>query len=324
MALLEAHEVRVHFPVNRGLLRAGQMLRAVDGVSLNLEAGETLGIVGESGCGKSTLARAIMGLQPLTGGTVRFDGQSLATLPRADMRRLRAKMQLVFQDPLAALNPRMTIQECVAEPLWTHALSLDAAEVTRQVTAMLERVGLGANQLGRYPHELSGGQCQRVGIARALVLRPQLLVCDEPVSALDVSVRAQIINLLADLQQEMGMAMVFIAHDLAMVRQLSRRVMVMYLGQVVEEADSEELFAQPSHPYTQALINAVPPSDPVASDEPYPVLSGDPPSPLGPPVGCAFYGRCPIARPDCAERQPPLRLLQTRGRKHWVACSYAE
>jgi oligopeptide transport system ATP-binding protein len=271
-------------------------------VDLNLAAGETLGVVGESGCGKSTLARTLAGLQPATSGGIEYGGRNLATLDERAWRPLRREIQMVFQDPLASLDPRMTIAASIAEPLEALYPDIGRDERTARVHAMLEKVGLSATLANRYPHEFSGGQCQRVGIARALIVRPRILICDEPVSALDVSVQAQIVNLLADLQAEYGLSMIFIAHDLAVVRHISRRVMVMYLGKVMEQAARDTLFANPLHPYTRALLAAVP-GDGRSSRE---VLEGEIPSPANPPPGCVFVTRCPIADAHCARHMPPL------------------
>jgi oligopeptide transport system ATP-binding protein len=308
MSLLAVQDVSVEFPVRGGFLRRRRMLRAVDGVSLTVEPGEALGIVGESGCGKTTLARAILGLVPVASGSVRLDGEELTALDAGTLRRRRARMQIVFQDPLAALDPRMTVRELVAEPLRVHRPDLSAAERSARVAAILERVGLASTAMGRYPHQFSGGQCQRIGIARALVLKPDLVICDEPVSALDLSVRAQILGLLAGLQQEMGLSLIFIAHDLGAVRQLCQRVLVMYAGRVVEAAPGERLFTDPCHPYTRALLAAVPPPDPERARRIRP-LAGEPPSLLDPPSGCRFRIRCPAAIDACARERPTFRAL---------------
>ncbi len=322
-ALLKLQDVHVHFPIPQGLFKPPAMLKAVDGVSLEVEAGTTLGVVGESGCGKSTLARAILGIHPPTHGEVYLDGQALGELDKPAMRALRKRMQIVFQDPLASLNPRMTIGEAIAEPLRVFFPELSQADRKRKVQSALDLVGLLKNQINRYPHEFSGGQCQRVGIARALVVEPDLLLCDEPVSALDVSIQAQIVNLLMDLKQEMGLTMVFIAHDLSVVRHISDRVMVMYLGKVAEQADRDNLYNAPSHPYTQALIQSVPVPDPAVERAKVAApLSGDLPSPLNPPSGCTFRTRCPIAAPRCAEEVPKLRP-QHDG-TGLVACHFAQ
>ncbi len=315
MSLLAVRDLSVEFPVRGGFLRRRRILRAVDGISLDLEPGEALGIVGESGCGKTTLARAILRLVPVASGSVRLSGEELTTLDAATLRRRRAKMQIVFQDPLAALDPRMTVRELVAEPLRVHRPDLSAAERASRVAAILERVGLSATAMGRYPHQFSGGQCQRIGIARALVLKPELVICDEPVSALDLSVRAQILGLLAGLQEEMGLSLIFIAHDLGAVRQLCQRVLVMYAGRVVEEAPGDRLFSNPCHPYTRALLASAPPPDPDRARRIRP-LAGEPPSLLDPPSGCRFRTRCPVAVEDCGRDRPPyVELAQTK-----VAC----
>lgn len=305
--LLSVRDVAVEFPIPQGILRRPKMLKAVDGISFDLSPGETLGIVGESGCGKSTLARAILGLVPLADGTVALDGRGLDT--GDENRWWRRDIQVIFQDPLASLNPRMTVGEIVAEPLETLIPDLPRREMQSRVVSMLERVGLSAGQANRYPHEFSGGQCQRIGIARALVSEPRVVLCDEPVSALDVSIQAQIINLLSDLQEEMGLALLFIAHDLAVVRHISHRVMVMYLGRAAESADAETLYSVPLHPYTRALMAAVPVPEPGHRAADVQVVRGDVPSPLAPPSGCAFRTRCPMAVARCAEETPRLRKV---------------
>ena len=293
-------------------------LRAVQDVSFDLRPGETLGVVGESGSGKSTLARAVMGTVPASGGQVIWQGQDLLKLEGDARRARRRDVQMIFQDPLAALNPRMPVGDIIAEPLTTHQPDLPRAEVQARVRSIMDRVGLLSNQLNRYPHEFSGGQCQRIGIARALILQPKLVICDEPVSALDVSIQAQVVNLLADLQRDMGLALIFIAHDLSVVKHISDRIMVMYLGRQMEQAEARVLIRQPKHPYTQALIASVPIPDPVAERlRPRVVLEGDLPSPLRPPSGCAFRTRCPKVQPDCAAAVPPL-LQVSAG--HDVAC----
>ncbi|EAR49860.1 oligopeptide ABC transporter, ATP-binding protein [Oceanicola granulosus HTCC2516] len=276
-------------------------LHAVGGVSFDVEQGQTLGLVGESGSGKSTVARAIVGTVPVTGGRIDFDGNDLAHMSVSERRRHRKDVQMVFQDPLAALNPRMTVGEIVAEPLVTHYPETKKAEVKKRVGEIMERVGLLPNLVNRYPHEFSGGQCQRIGIARALILRPKLLICDEPVSALDVSVQAQVVNLLKELQRDMGLSMIFIAHDLSVVKHISDQVVVMYLGNVMEAGAVDEITKTPRHPYTQALISSVPIPDPVLEKQrPRPILEGELPSPLAPPSGCVFRTRCPKAQPDCS------------------------
>ena len=311
-SLLSVDDLKVHFPVRTGgWLGRKQPLRAVDGVDLELRPGETLGIVGESGCGKSTLARAILRLVPATAGSVWLLGQSVGDLDKRALREMRRDAQVIFQDPLASLNPRMTVGNIVSEPLWTHFPELDAGEVRSQVADVLRRVGLSGRELNRYPHEFSGGQCQRIGIARALVLKPKVIICDEPVSALDVSIQAQIINLLMDLQADFGLALIFIAHDLAVVRHISHRIMVMYLGQIMEVASRQALYETPRHPYTRALISAVPIPDPDkerARDRE--LLPGDLPSPIDPPSGCRFRTRCRFAEERCRTEAPELRPLE--------------
>ena len=319
--LLEVDDLRVHFRLAPETAFArSRVLKAVDGVSLELRPGETLGVVGESGCGKSTLARAVLRLVPATTGHVTLLGEEITAKDKKAMRVHRRDMQVIFQDPLASLNPRMTVGGIVAEPLWTHFPSMPRREVQQRVEAMLGRVGLGPEHVNRYPHEFSGGQCQRIGIARALVLEPGLVICDEPVSALDVSIQAQIVNLLMDLQAEMNLSLVFIAHDLAVVRHISHRIMVMYLGRVAEIADRNALYERPMHPYTKALISAVPIPDPEKERaKAHAPLQGDLPSPVNPPSGCAFRTRCPIAVARCAVETPELRRIDG----HWVACHEA-
>ncbi|HRP34929.1 MAG TPA: ABC transporter ATP-binding protein [Gammaproteobacteria bacterium] len=319
--LLVVDDLRVHFRlIPETTFARPRLLKAVDGVALDLRPGETLGVVGESGCGKSTLARAVLRLVPATTGRVCLLGEDITAKDKKAMRIHRRDMQVIFQDPLASLNPRMTVGGIIAEPLWTHFPAMPRREVRQKVEAMLGRVGLGPEHVNRYPHEFSGGQCQRIGIARALVLQPKLVICDEPVSALDVSIQAQIVNLLMDLQAEMNLSLVFIAHDLAVVRHISHRIMVMYLGRIAEIADRNALYEQPMHPYTQALIRAVPIPDPQKERaKPYAPLQGDLPSPVDPPSGCAFRTRCPIAVERCAIETPALRRVG----EHRVACHEA-
>ncbi|MCW8194145.1 dipeptide ABC transporter ATP-binding protein [Proteobacteria bacterium 005FR1] len=320
--LLKVSDLQVHFdiPNTSRMFAPKQTLKAVDGVSFELNPGETLGIVGESGCGKSTLARAILQLVKPTGGDVQLNGQSLLGLNKQQMREARRQIQVIFQDPLAALNPRMTLLQIIGEPLTVYEKHLSAEQRRARVMKMMERVGLSPNMINRYPHEFSGGQCQRIGIARALILEPKLVICDEPVSALDVSIRAQIVNLLMELQKDMGLALIFIAHDLHIVRHISQRVMVMYLGKAVEIGESEALYLSPKHPYTQALISSVPSMDPDASRANQAILEGDLPSPLNPPSGCAFRTRCKLAQPHCAETAPVLVAHENEGETRLVAC----
>jgi peptide/nickel transport system ATP-binding protein len=313
--LLEVRDLRKVFPVHQGLLRRQRgELRAVDGVSFDLAVGETLGIVGESGCGKTTLGRLVLRLLEPTAGSVRFAGADLLALRGETLRRQRREMQLIFQDPFGSLNPRMRVGAIVGEGLEVHGLARGAA-LRARVRDVLERVGLRADAADRYPHEFSGGQRQRIGIARALALSPRLIVADEPVSALDVSVQAQIINLLQDLQEALGLAYLFIAHDLRVVEHISQRVAIMYLGKIVELADSRTLYARPHHPYTRALLSAVPMPEPGARRERI-VLRGDVPSPLHPPSGCRFHPRCAFAESRCRSEEPQLTGTAT----HRVAC----
>lgn len=308
--ILRVDNLKMHFEIpGSGLFAKKQSLKAVDGVSFELKAGETLGIVGESGCGKSTLAKAVLQLLKPTSGTVELAGQSLTTLDKSKLREQRKIMQIIFQDPLAALNPRMTLSQIIAEPLTVFEKNLSKKEIEHRVKTIMGKVGLAENLINRYPHEFSGGQCQRIGIARALILNPRLIICDEPVSALDVSIRAQIINLLMELQKNLDLALIFIAHDLHIVRHISDKVMVMYLGKAVEVAESEILYKNPIHPYTQALINSIPELDPKLNRQKQRhLLEGDLPSPLNPPSGCAFRTRCNKVLPRCSESTPHLQL----------------
>jgi len=311
--LLSVRDLRVHFKVRDRKAwpwTPAATLKAVDGVSFDLRPGETLGIVGESGCGKSTLARACLNLIAATGGEVAWQGRPLRPDDRAGWLAARRDIQIIFQDPLASLDPRMTVARIIGEPLRIHRPELGEAQVHERVLAVMAEVGLTPQQVNRYPHEFSGGQCQRIGIARALILEPKLIVCDEPVSALDVSIRAQIVNLLQDLQRRKGLALIFIAHDLAVVRHISDRVLVLYLGKPMEIASSEALYDRPAHPYTEALLSAVPVPDPrIERGKVLQLLSGDLPSPLAPPSGCVFRTRCPKAIADCAREVPALRVL---------------
>jgi oligopeptide transport system ATP-binding protein len=323
--LLSVEGLKVYFdifPPNSLPWTKPQKLKAVDGVSFDLYAGETLGIVGESGCGKSTLARAVIKMVPAEAGKVAWLGTDLITASKKEMQNARRDLQMIFQDPLASLNPRMTIGDIIAEPLKTHHPELSKAERKEKIQEMMVKVGLLPNQINRYPHEFSGGQCQRIGIARALILKPKLIICDEPVSALDVSIQAQIINLLMDLQEEMGLSLIFIAHDLSIVQHISTRVMVLYLGNVCEITTSNQLYAKPRHPYTQALISAVPIPDPdYEKNKEVILLEGDLPSPMNPPSGCVFRTRCPKAQAKCAELKP---VLEEKGVDHQVSCFYSD
>ena len=321
--ILSVKDLKVHFPVKGGGLFGGRRsLKAVDGVTFDVHAGETLGIVGESGSGKSTIGRAVLQLIKSTGGRIVWLGQDIAGLSRKAMKPRRRELQIVFQDPLASLNPRMTAGDIIAEPLMTFEPDLSADERKARVQDIMAKVGLLPQMINRYPHEFSGGQNQRIGIARAMILKPKLIVADEPVSSLDVSIRAQIINLLADLQKDTGVAFIFISHDLAVVRHVSHRVMVLYLGKVMELADGRELLDHPRHPYTQALLSAAPVPDPsVEAGKKRIVLEGDLPSPINPPSGCVFRTRCPIAQAKCAKEVP---ALESRGGDagHVVACHF--
>ncbi|WP_347557748.1 oligopeptide/dipeptide ABC transporter ATP-binding protein [Robbsia sp. KACC 23696] len=309
-AILKVRDIRVHFKVKpKGQLpwALPKQLKAVDGVSFDLYAGETLCVVGESGCGKSTLARAILNLVPRTAGTVAWMGKPLDVGATKAWHDARSAMQIIFQDPLASLDPRMTIGQIIAEPLQVHRPGMSKAARLTAVRAMMAKVGLREDMVNRYAHEFSGGQCQRIGIARALIIEPKLVVCDEPVSALDVSIQAQIVNLLKTLQKEMGLALIFISHDLAVVKHIADRVVVMYLGRVMEMADKEALFREPKHPYTQALISAIPIPDPFAArGQVVKILSDDIPSPINPPSGCVFHTRCPKREARCAVETPLL------------------
>ncbi|WP_217136812.1 ABC transporter ATP-binding protein [Streptomyces sp. AC558_RSS880] len=325
MSLLELDGVKVHFPIKKGVFvdRTVGHVYAVDGVSLKVEAGETYGLVGESGCGKTTLGRSVLRLVDITEGSVVLDGTDLAKLPGEEMRRFRRRLQMVFQDPLGSLNPRQNIESILSEGMIAHGIGKDQEERREKIKSILDKVGLPSNALSRYPHEFSGGQRQRIGIARALVLEPDVIICDEPVSALDVSVQAQVINLLDELQEELGLTYVVIAHDLAVVRHISDTIGVMYLGSLVEEAPSDALYAEPKHPYTKALMSAVPVPDPEVEDKRERILlTGDLPSPANPPSGCRFHTRCPWAQAErCATERPELRDV---GGGHRVACHFAD
>jgi oligopeptide transport system ATP-binding protein len=322
--VLRVQDLGVHFKLREGgILRPKiHTLKAVDSVSFDLNAGETLGIVGESGCGKSTLARALLALIKPSRGRVLWLGEDLNKLSEEDLRKKREDLQIVFQDPLAALNPRMTVRDIIAEPLWTFFPKMARVQVDERVRGVMQMVGLLPNQVNRYPHEFSGGQCQRIGIARALVLNPKLVICDEPVSALDVSIQAQIINLLKDLQKKLNLSLIFIAHDLSVVKHISDRVMVMYLGRTMELANRDHLYKKPLHPYTSAMIKAVPVPDPKIARAAIDIgLTGDMPSQLDLPRGCVFHSRCPFSVKRCELEVPPLRRMENGD---WSACHRAE
>jgi oligopeptide transport system ATP-binding protein len=321
-ALLEVDNLVKHFPVGGGVFaRPAGTVRAVDGVSFALQRGETLGLVGESGCGKTTTGRCILQLERPTSGRILFDGVDLAAIDDAALRAVRRRVQVIFQDPYSSLNPRMTVGQILAEPLKVHGIIRSRSGRDARVRELLEQVGLSPQHARRYPHQLSGGQRQRVGVARALAMEPALIICDEPVSALDVSIQAQIINLLEDLQRRLGLTYLFIAHDLSVVRHISDRVAVMYLGRIVELADRAALYEDPLHPYTRALLSAVPIPDPdVEATRERTVLKGEVPSPLNPPSGCVFHPRCPIAVDRCTAEIPPLREIKPG---HWAACHLA-
>jgi len=302
-------------------LGGGNILKAVNSIDLSIQRGETVGVVGESGCGKSTAGRTIMRLYEPTSGTVTFDGKDIYKLKGAELKALRRNMQMIFQDPYASLNPRMTIMEVIGEALDIHHLAGSRAERKRKIEGLLDLVGLNADHATRYPHEFSGGQRQRIGIARALAVDPSFIVADEPISALDVSIQAQVVNLLQQLQRKMGLTYLFIAHDLSMVKYISDRVAVMYLGKIVELSESSELYDHPLHPYTRALMSAIPIPDPeIEQQRERIVLSGDLPSPVNPPTGCQFHTRCPIATEKCKRDEP--KLLEIR-KGHFAACHYA-
>ena len=318
-ALLSVSNLRKNFAVKGGVLsRVVDQVHAVDGVSFDIAAGETLGLVGESGCGKSTTGRCILRLIEPSSGEIWFNGADVTKMDATALRSLRRDMQIIFQDPYASLNPRLTVGAIVGEALTIHGLAKSRRQHEDRVVQLLERVGLQADHMRRFPHEFSGGQRQRIGIARALAVEPKLIVCDEPVSALDVSIQAQVINLLEDLQEEFGLTYLFIAHDLSVVEHISTRIAVMYLGRVVEIAPAHDLYDTPLHPYSEALLSAVPIPDPTVKRKRI-MLQGDVPNPINPPSGCHFHTRCPIAKPDCATRVPELRESRPG---HWVSCHY--
>ena len=322
--LLEVNNLKMHFPIHGGIFwkHIGNVY-AVDDVSFNIKPGETVGLVGESGCGKTTVGRTILHLYDPTAGRVIFDNQDISKLPKKKLRQLRRDIQMIFQDPYESLNSRHTIGEILKEPFVIHGIGAEA-ERTAEVKKLLLKVGLSENVMTRYPHEFSGGQRQRIGIARAVALKPKMIICDEPVSALDVSIQSQILNLLLDLQQDMNLTYIFIAHNLAVVRHISDRVAVMYLGKIVEFTDADSIYENPLHPYTQALISAIPVPDPEADTSKKQILIGDVPSPINPPSGCRFHTRCPMATDMCVEREPTLQAAKgTSGEAHLVSCHYA-
>ncbi len=315
--LLEVKDLVKHFPITKGIIFSKKVgaVQAVDGIDFNVMRGETLGLVGESGCGKSTTGRMILRLIEATAGVINFEGRNVLELGKDQMRELRKDIQIIFQDPYASLNPRMTVGDIIGEPLYIHKLA-KGKEREKRVRELLEVVGLSAFHARRFPHEFSGGQRQRIGVARALAVNPKLIVCDEPVSALDVSIQAQVVNLLQDLQEEFDLTYIFIAHDLSVVRHISDRVAVMYLGKIMELANKQDLYASPQHPYTQALLSAIPVADPTVKKERV-ILTGDVPSPINPPKGCRFHTRCPKAMDICSEVEP--KWLEVAD-EHFAAC----
>ncbi len=320
-ALIEVRDLVKHFPIRTGVLFQRQVgaVKAVDGVSFDVEAGETLGIVGETGCGKSTTARLLCRLMDPTSGTVIFDGKDVGAQKGAGLKALHREMQMVFQDPYSSLNPRKTVGSIISDPFVIHGLYTGHGERKKRVQELMDRVGLNPEHYNRYPHEFSGGQRQRIGVARAIALEPKLLIADEPVSALDVSIQAQVLNLLRSLQRELGLTLIFIAHDLSVVRHMCDRVAVMYLGKIVELASSDVLYTSPRHPYTGALLSAVPVADPTAGKRERHLLSGDVPSPANPPSACRFHTRCPKAQPRCSDEEP---LLESKAGGGVAACHY--
>jgi len=321
--LLDVRDLKMYFPVTSGIILQRKIadVKAVDGISFAIRQGETLGLVGESGCGKTTAGRCILMLHQPTGGEITFEGHELTKMKGGDIRRMRRRMQMIFQDPYASLNPRMTVGSIIGEPLVVHGLGGGRRGRRERVQDLMRVGGLNPYYTNRYPHEFSGGQRQRIGIARALAVQPSFVVCDEPISALDVSIQAQIINLLEELQAEFNLTYLFIAHDLSVVRHISDRVAVMYLGKLMELADRGELYENALHPYTKALLSAIPIPDPVVEGKRERIiLTGDVPSPMQPPPGCVFHTRCPIAVGECRERIPDWRNVGTSARQHWMAC----
>lgn len=318
LPLLEVQNLKKYFPINRGFLgRTQRILKAVDDLSFSIAYGETLGLVGESGCGKTTVGRTIIRLYEPTDGKIIIDGEDISSLPESQLLPYRRKMQMIFQDPYSSLNPRMTVTEIIREPLEIHKIA-QGKEAQDRIDELLSMVGLNKEHANRFPHEFSGGQRQRIGIARALAVEPKFIICDEPISALDVSIQAQVINLLEELQERLGLTYLFITHDLSMVKHISNRIAVMYLGKLVEIAKSQALYQDPLHPYTQALLAAVPIADPkLEASRQRILLEGDVPSPVDPPPGCRFRTRCPIARKECSQLEPELKDV---GNGHWVAC----
>jgi len=318
--ILEVKNLKKYFPITGGIFKKQvNSVKAVDGLDFNVKRGETLGLVGESGCGKSTTGKVLLRLLDATEGEVKFEGKDIHQLEKTELRDLRKEMQMIFQDPYASLNPRMTVAEIVGEPLDIHDLA-QGKEKEERVRELLDMVGLSSKFAKRYPHEFSGGQRQRIGIARALAVDPQVIVCDEPVSALDVSIQAQVINLMEDLQDELGLTYIFIAHDLSVVRHISDRVAVMYLGKIVELADKDDLYDAPKHPYTKALLSAIPVPDPQIEREKI-ILKGDVPSPINPPSGCTFHTRCPYAEDICKQEEPSF---EEKGEDHLAACHFTD
>ena len=320
--LVQVRNLKKHFPINSGLIVQRQVgaVKAVDDVSFDVYTGETLGLVGESGCGKSTTGRTVLQLYKATSGSITFEGQELTTMKPDDLRKMRRRMQMIFQDPFASLNPRMSVGNIIAEPLRVHKVYENKQEMLEYVEDLMQKVGLNPYYVNRYPHEFSGGQRQRIGIARALALKPSFIVADEPISALDVSIQAQVVNLLEDLQSEFNLTYLFIAHDLSMVRHICDRVAVMYLGKIVEFGPIDEVYENPQHPYTQSLLSAVPVPDPeIERSRERIILSGDVPSPARPPLGCNFNTRCPVAVPGICFQEPDPALLEVSP-GHWAAC----